>query len=60
MKLDANILQHYIEKCSDRVGQCKGCSIQDDCKEIKKIYKNFNHPVKKLKDLAINGGKKNG
>ena len=51
LKLDKNILQHYIEKCDNRVGQCKGCSIQDDCKEIKKIYKNFNHSVKKLKDL---------
>lgn len=47
MKLDKNILEHYIEKCSNRVGHCK---------EIRKIYKNFNHPVKKLKDLAINGG----
>ena len=46
MEIDANTLEHYIEKCSNRCGACKGCSIQSTCKELKRIYS-----VKKLKNL---------
>ena len=44
--IDANTLEHFINTCLNRCGNCKGCSIQDVCKDLKK-----QHSVKKLKDL---------
>ena len=45
--MNANQLEHYIDLCR-RMEKCKECSIQQTCKELRKVY-----AVKKLKDLFI-------
>lgn len=50
-EIDADLLQRFIEICDmqqEKGIKCKDCSIQDVCKDLKKV-----HSVKKLNDLKL-------